>query len=355
MSCTKPLRAFQIGYNLNGKKHLKVCSSKTDYISYTHGKYLPFTGKPLEVDSFNVIDEFIEIPCGKCISCRLKRSREWALRCMAEKLEHENSFFITLTYDDDHLPMNYYYDDNLGIDTYGYGTLVSDELSKFIKRVRTNYERLGYTNKLRFFGCGEYGSKGQRPHYHVIIFGLKLDDLKPAPAYMLKGVKHDKNFLYDYYTSDFIANCWQHRGLHIIGNVTYDSCAYTARYIVDKLNGDMAEIEYTDQNRIPPFVRMSRMPGIGKSYYDKYKDTFYQYDSIIMNGIKHSIPRYYDKLYDIEFPSVLSFIKDIRVNTAIDNLNNYYNSNFYYDFRLQNFVDENYNKNLIKSLSRDKF
>jgi hypothetical protein len=98
------------------------------------------------------------VPCGKCIACRIARTREWTVRIMHEMSCHDNAVFATLTYDDDHLPPD--------------RSISKDELQRFIKRLR---KELG-DRKIRYFACGEYGETTNRPHYHAIIFGLGLTE-----------------------------------------------------------------------------------------------------------------------------------------------------------------------------------
>ena len=97
----------------------------------------------------------VSVPCGQCLSCRIDYSRDWAARCVHESQLHAVNSYITLTYDDFHLP-----------DNYG---LEKDALQKFMKRYRKMFGK-----GIRFFGCGEYGEETSRPHYHLIIFGYDL-------------------------------------------------------------------------------------------------------------------------------------------------------------------------------------
>ena len=99
----------------------------------------------------------IQLPCGQCIGCRLERSRQWAIRCMHEKSLYSLSSFLTLTYDDDHLPPN--------------GTLVKRDFQLFMKRLRWE---MG--DGIRFFACGEYGDGNLRPHYHALLFNVDFPD-----------------------------------------------------------------------------------------------------------------------------------------------------------------------------------
>lgn len=130
------------------------------------------------------VDMPVDVPCGKCVKCRLKKSAEWAMRCMHEASLHDSNYFLTLTYDEDHYPLN--------------GSLVRDEIPKFIKRLRRRLDYLGKP-KIRVYYCGEYGDSTNRPHYHAIVFGLRLDDLEFYKA----SPNGDR-----YYNSAFIDSVW---------------------------------------------------------------------------------------------------------------------------------------------------
>lgn len=180
------------------------------------------------------------------------------------------SAFLTLTYDNKHLP-------------YGY-TLQKPDYQNFLKRLRK------ITGPgLRFFGCGEYGEKFGRPHYHIILFNYRPPDCK----LYTRGAEHNL------YTSQIIDSTWQN-GEVKIGDVTFDSCAYTARYCMKKQNGPQGKAKYTwvtefgdKVTRSPEFS--TRSQGIGLDYYKKYQTEILTHDNIIMNGLEVSIPRYYDK------------------------------------------------------------
>lgn len=216
-------------------------------------KRLSLTGIPLK------------IPCGKCPGCRLEQSRQWAIRCMHEKRLHQRSAFLTLTYSDDNLPPGYQLD--------------KSHLTNFFKRLRHEYEKdaNGYT--VRYFACGEYGSKTSRPHYHVLLLNQDLPDQK----LIKRGTK------YNYYGSARLSELWPY-GAHTIGDVSFESAAYTARYCMKKnQNGKTI----TD-GRTPEYIVMSRNPGLGTGYFDKFKDEILSHDSIIVNGFPNALPRFYD-------------------------------------------------------------
>lgn len=231
--------------------------------------------------------EFIQIPCGNCLSCRLDYSKYWATRCYGESLYSNNNYFITLTYDDDHVPYG----------TFHNQTLIKEDLQKFIKALR-NY---GFKD-LRYFACGEYGDETKRPHYHVILFNCNLTDLTEEIPYSNNGLikkvqKTDQDGDSMYY-SDIIMNAWHHKGNILIGRCTYKSCAYVARYVCKKSKGVSSNV-YNSLGVIPEFVLMSRRPGIGQKFiidnYEKFKDNpslFIPGDNPFLSGIG----KYFTKL-----------------------------------------------------------
>jgi hypothetical protein len=253
------------------------------------------------------IDMPIEVPCGQCIECRLERSRQWAMRCMHESTLHADNCFITLTYDDDHLP----YDQGLCL----------DHLQKFFKRIRKYYEK--ENKRIRYFACGEYGDNTFRPHYHCILFGVDFADKQP-----LQITKSGSPIC----TSDILSKLWQH-GNSSIGQVTFDSCAYVARYITKKLNvSDHSSsqarsdfnLRYETVNlntgevyvRKADFIVMSRRPGIGKGWYDKYCNDVYPRDYIVLNGKSLRPPLAYDRWCDSGNHEIFRKIKHARIESA---------------------------------------
>uniref|UniRef100_A0AAU8AX18 Replication initiator protein n=2 Tax=unclassified Microvirus TaxID=338099 RepID=A0AAU8AX18_9VIRU len=276
----------------------------------------PETGKKIltfSYDPYHENRELIQIPCGKCIGCRLDYSREWANRCMLELGYHESSYFVTLTYDDVHVPISYYADKETG-EALPAMTLRKRDYQLFMKRLRKRFS----DQHIRFYACGEYGGKTHRPHYHAILFGLKLDDL----VLYKSSLRGDR-----YYNSASFNSCWQdHDGLQIghcvIGEVTWNSCAYVARYVTKKLNGSMSGV-YKEFNIEPEFVLMSRRPGIARQYFEDHPD-LYEYDYISLStddgGRKIYPPRYYDKLFEVVHPDQMAEIKERRKDVAIKSM-----------------------------------
>lgn len=233
----------------------------------------------------------ISLPCGKCIGCRLDYSRQWAMRICHEQYFSEKSCFVTLTYDDDHLPEG--------------RTLVKKDLQDFFKRLRRSFR----DSDIRYFACGEYGGKTQRPHYHVAFFGIDFSD--DRKFYKFSGVQ--KNALY---ISKALEKCWKN-GFAPIGTLSFDSAAYVSRYILKKVTGKIADEYY--QGRLPEFVLMSRKPGLGHDWYDRFGEQAMLLDSVILkSGLKAKPPRYYEKLFNLEHHNELSAIKERRIAKIAD-------------------------------------
>lgn len=234
------------------------------------------------------------VPCSRCIGCRLERSRQWAVRCVNEAQMHEDNAFLTLTYKDESL-------------TFGRerATLFPRHLQLFFKRLRKKHG-----NNIRYFACGEYGEETNRPHYHACVFGLKIDDKK------LWSIRNG-NYLYN---SENLDKIWK-LGQVIIGDVTFESAAYVARYIVAKKLGKNASY-YEEEGIEPEFVRMSRRPGLGSKWLDKYSNDVYPHDyMIIRNGVKSKPPRYYTEKYSkisLDNQRTITSIKITRINKAYE-------------------------------------
>lgn len=288
MSCYHPIDAWIVGVNpASGKK---ILSFRED--SYKER-------------------ERIQIPCGQCMGCRIDYSRQWANRCLLELQYHESAYFVTLTYNDEHVPISYYADMSTG-EAFPAMTLLKRDFQLFMKRLRKRFS----DQKIRFFACGEYGGKTFRPHYHAILFGLKLDDLE-----LVTTTRRGDS----YYSSKSFDECWCDHdrlsiGFTVIGDVTWNSCAYVARYVTKKFKGEGASV-YKRYNIEPPFVLMSRKPGLARQYFDDHPD-IYDYDYISLKtdtgGRKIYSLRYYDKLYEDLHPEEFAEIKDKRKALAID-------------------------------------
>ncbi len=252
--------------------------------------------------------EPMQLACGRCIGCRLEKAKDWAIRCSHEAQMWDENTFITLTYNDENLPE----DKSLNVHHF----------QKFLKRLRKTrkYEyaldengKKYVTNPIRFLHCGEYGETCpkhdierceicgpiQRPHYHAILFNHEFDDQQPWK--LRNGIQT--------YLSENLTNLWG-KGNTEIGTVTFQSAAYVARYATKKITGDNAHAHYEKLNENtgevywvkPEYITMSRRPGLGKKWYDKYKDDLFPEDECVIDGRVMKPPRYYTQIYEREEP-----------------------------------------------------
>ena len=243
----------------------------------------------------------LKLPCGQCVGCRLERSRQWAVRCVHESKLHSESSFITLTYDDDHLPRN--------------GSLNYADFQKFIKRLR---KRLG---RFRFYMCGEYGEDFDRAHFHACIFGTSFPDRtlwKKTPSGSIL------------YRSRLLESCWPF-GFSSVGEFSFESAAYVARYCMKKVTGVASQSHYeivddcTGEiiSRTPEFTRMSLKPGIGGGWIDKYHSDVFPVDFVVMNGVEASVPKYYSRRFEKSNP--MEFLP-VRIAREFEAFSNAYDS-----------------------------
>jgi hypothetical protein len=225
-------------------------------------------GAPLQFGAERPNTRKVDIPCGYCLGCRLSKSRAWAIRCMHEAQMHKDNCFITLTYDEEH---------------YAPGLNYAD-FKKFIRRMVHQH------GPTRYFMCGEYGDKFKRPHFHAILFGQNF---------------HDRKNMGRVDTSDTLTRLWA-KGFTTVGNATHQSAGYIARYTVKKQYGANESSRkayqrvHTQTGEIitvrPEFAQMSRKPGIGQTFIEKYWPEIYlARDAVILpGGQKNKTPRYYD-------------------------------------------------------------
>lgn len=231
------------------------------------------------------------IPCGRCVKCRVAQSQQWALRCVLEAQMHERSCFLTLTYDKDNLPID--------------GSLRLDHWQNFAKKVRRDWR------PFRFFMCGEYGDENLRPHYHALMFGLDFSEER----ILLRRSKSG-----DLFTSKPLADAWG-KGMVAFGNLTFESAAYVARYCMKKLPsknmpsyGRVSEHgEYYEVKR--EFATMSRNPGIGATWLDKFLSDVYPSDELVHEGRKFRPSRYFDQRID---PAFLEGVKEARLAKSVE-------------------------------------
>lgn len=202
-----------------------------------------------------------QLPCGKCIDCRLEYAAQWAIRCVHEAQMHENNIFLTLTYDNDHL---------------GDNVLDYEDFRSFMKSVRKlQNEPIG------FFATGEYGEKSKRKHWHAIIFNFKPKDAK----LYRKTARGEEVF-----TSETITRLWK-RGLCEFGGVTRESAGYCARYAAKKLGHGL-----DGEHNYEPISKKSNRNAIGKKWIEKHWQHVFALGAVVLNdGSTAPIPRYYER------------------------------------------------------------
>lgn len=243
-----------------------------------------------------LVHSTITVPCGKCVDCRLAYARDWSLRCMHELQTSEGGgCFVTLTYDNDHLPVDH--------------SLHYEDFQLFMHRLRNCYD------KVRFFMCGEYGDNNGRPHYHAILFNVVFDDLE---FYKVEG----KITLYK---SAELARLWG-LGFVTVGAVTRHSASYVARYSLKKITGAAAGSAYQYMipetgeivDRTPPFSKQSLKPGIGYDWFVRYMSDVFPVDNCVLDGRVYPVPRYYRKVYERHKPEEFEALRRAHREYARD-------------------------------------
>lgn len=234
------------------------------------------------------------VSCGGCLGCRLDRSKDWAARIVHEASMYEENCFITLTYDPEYLPWR--------------GHLVKEHFQKFMKRLRKRFA----PRKIRYYHCGEYGDQLDRPHYHACLFNLDF-------SFDQKLFSDDRGL--SLYTSETLQKLWPY-GFSTVGALTYESAAYCARYVLKKVTGNQAHDHYSRVDLStgevyqlePEYTTMSRRPGIGKGWYEKYKEDLFPSDEVPVpgRGVFKKVPRYYEKQLGAESEIELENIKHRR-------------------------------------------
>ena len=243
------------------------------------------------------------LPCGRCIGCRLERSRQWAVRILHETKSHDQNCFLTLTFDEEHCPRN--------------RSLDYSVFQKFMKRLRKEFSG----KRVRFFMCGEYGEQFDRPHFHACVFGVDFDD-----KVLIRGERGSVDALY---RSGRLERLWPF-GFSSIGRVTFESAAYVARYCVKKVNGDLAKDHYSMVDletgeiyeKTPEFAHMSLKPGIGALWLEKFQSDVYPRDYVVVRGHESKPPRYYDARFKKVNPDKfeeICFKRELDARKRLDN------------------------------------
>ncbi len=266
----------------------------------------------------------VTLPCGQCIGCRLERSRQWAVRCVHEASLYDSNCFLTLTYNDEHLPKD--------------RSLNKKHFQDFMKRLRSRFAE----SVIRYYHCGEYGEVCKfcrlsrkfcrcvkfvaalgRPHYHACLFNFDFLD-----KVFFDEVRGNR-----LYTSASLDSLWP-MGYSTVGAVTFESAAYVARYILKKVNGDRSrehyssvdsstgelffvDPEYTTMSRGGNSVEGRKRGGIGREWYEHYKAEVFPNDSVIVRGKDCKPPRFYDQIFEVEDPEAYAALKLQRAAEAV--------------------------------------
>lgn len=293
MACTRPVTAYRSRAGRSANGNWPIVFNMSDGIK----------------------DMQVQIPCGRCVDCRLEYSRAWASRCVLESKNHDANSFITLTYDNDHLPED--------------GSISKKEVQDFMKRLRINIKRSGYDKEIRYFACGEYGDKFSRPHYHLCIFGYDFPDKQKYNGKRFSSSFSTYKGETNIYRSEMLEKTWT-KGFSSIGKLTYESAAYVARYVVKKITGDKAEEHY--KGKEPEFALMSRKPGLGRDWIDKNIQDVINIDKVMVRpGLQIKTPKYYNNIIEKTSPEVYEKLKlerrkkikdiDIHERYRLDNSN----------------------------------
>lgn len=321
--CKNPIVAYQCGYKTckDGIISPDIKFSFSDAVEY----WQKISANTMMAEKL-ATDNTIELPCGKCALCQVRKRKDMSVRLSHEASCYEDCCFITLTYDDEYIPMtdcSIKWDDKktdvntieiLRGDSFGIPTLLPADVQKFMKRLRRHLEYIpvhrkgirDHVNKIRYFAVGEYGGKTHRPHYHIMIFGWKPSDM----------VFWKDNGSYITCRSSQIEKLWKF-GFSTVGEVNHGVAKYCARYVTKKF----ARLETpNDEDKFvcPEFFLQSVSDGgIGALWLNKYYENLRSGFVTIRNGhgdvCKCAVPRYYyNRLRKINRPLWLT-LRDERL------------------------------------------
>lgn len=286
MSCNYPMLAIPDGTTKTGKTKYTMLGRYDESLSKDY-------------------PDAIKLPCGKCSGCRAAKCREWADRMILELDHSGDAVFLTLTYNDACLPVF------LNLETGQVeASLLKRDLQLFMKRLRKRFKN----RELRMYACGEYGSTTHRPHYHMILYGVSLQDF---PDLSPRGTNELGQ---QYFSSDFLANEVWKNGFCLLSDVSWNTMAYVSRYVKKKDYG-LASEEYTNRITQPEFSVMSRNPGIGMYYvqeHEDWKDKTKYYLSSDRGSIEVYFPKAFLKFLEKTDPDFYAQLKEQRKRGALD-------------------------------------
>lgn len=217
---------------------------------------------------------------------------------MHESKLYTHNAFITLTYSDENLKSS-------SIEKRD-SVLFMKKLRKYINEKKPKKEKhiFSSSRRIRSFGCAEYGEKLSRPHFHICLFDIRFTDKKLWKTHNGQS----------YYTSETLTKIWG-KGHVVIGDLTFESAAYVARYVTKKITGKLAEAHYAGRSP-EQSVCVSRNPGLGRKHFEKFTTDIYPSDEVIVRGHKTRPPKYYDRLHEKLDKEAHDYIKQKRVENA---------------------------------------
>lgn len=263
-------------------------------------------------NSIKLQDIEFRIPCGKCLNCKKKRRSDWSLRLEHEYLYSDSALFITLTYNDASIPRN-----------RGIATLNKKDLQDYIKRLRNSHvayvsrelgirksEVKNHSKQIRYYAVGEYGSKTNRPHYHILLFNYDIANLKPIES-QWKNTQTGSPL-----------------GFVDIGKVSSASINYTTKYMFKQWG--------KKDLRQRPFTNMSRRPMIGTQFLNQYKNYLREFELTTIRDKKGTL-RKLPKAYLYKIYTMMEDGKEVKDKEWIRKLS-----------------EESYNKHIDQKLKEHK-
>lgn len=280
MPCFSPLSGYRSRHiNKNGKREIVFNQNK------------------------GLVDLSLKVPCGKCIGCKIAYAQGWQTRLHNEAKMHPDNCFVTTTYNPENCPPLM--------------SLDKKHLQNFHKKIRNHY------GSFRFYACGEYGELNKRPHYHAALFGIGLSSFDDLKRYK----KTPQGFWL--YTSETLTELWG-KGFVVIAAFTAETAGYICQYVTKKITGPKSELNYMRFDSTTgetwqvetEFAIMSRRPGLGSTWYDKFKTDAFPDDFLVRNGKRIPVPNYYRRKLEKENNAMYSELKltrKIRAKKSSDN------------------------------------
>lgn len=259
MSCYQPLKCYKLPNTGVYNDYSSIKYKHSNHFDYKPGAYSFNASVALK---YGIVQYNAKLPCGKCLGCLKKRRTDWYLRCLHESYEYDTSVVITLTYNDDSL---------------GDPSLEYRDYQLFMKRLRKKFSNI----KIRFFCCGEYGSKRGRKHWHAILYNCDFED----------KIIHEKKEKYTLYRSQILADLWG-KGFVTFGYFNASSCHYATKYIVKAV---YEKKKYSSENKLPPMIRMSTNGGLGIHYLKRYMEQLKIGYKVMVGKVKYGLPKFYLK------------------------------------------------------------